>query len=230
MENKKLRLIGDIHGKFNEYIKLIDDCDHPSIQLGDHGIGFVISDITGKYFTYQPYVPHHNHKFIRGNHDNPAICKIHPSYLYDGYCADNYMCIGGAVSIDAAWRVKNESWWEDEELTHSELNNLVVDYTQNKPDIMLTHECPESISNLVLGNSPKFEIPSRTRQAFEAMLHFHKPKLWVFGHWHKSFDYCLAETRFICLTELETIDIEHPKKIDSWEDIQIEWVKNEDKL
>jgi hypothetical protein len=36
----------------------------------------------------------------------------------------------------------------------------------------------------------------------------HKPKLWIFGHWHVPFDEVIAGTRFICLPELAYIDID----------------------
>ena len=49
---------------------------------------------------------------------------------------------------------------------------------------------------------------SRTRQALQAMWSAHSPELWIFGHWHKSFDHVLRGTRFICLAELEYIDID----------------------
>lgn len=49
---------------------------------------------------------------------------------------------------------------------------------------------------------------SRTRVAFERMLFLHPPKLWVFGHWHVPFDYESNGTRFICLPELATLDVD----------------------
>lgn len=36
----------------------------------------------------------------------------------------------------------------------------------------------------------------------------HKPKLWLFGHWHMPFDEVVSGTRFICLAELATIDVD----------------------
>jgi hypothetical protein len=34
-----MRLIGDIHGKFSQYKRIIKDCQ-ASIQVGDMGVGF----------------------------------------------------------------------------------------------------------------------------------------------------------------------------------------------
>ena len=60
-------IIGDVHGKINEYLQLIKNRKH-SIQLGDFGVGFV--DI--------PELPI-NHRFIRGNHDNPELLNCRRS-------------------------------------------------------------------------------------------------------------------------------------------------------
>ena len=61
-------------------------------------------------------------------------------------------------------------------------------------------------------NRTKINDPSRTRQAFQAMFEAHQPDLWVFGHWHHSFDGVLDGTRFVCLNELEarTFDFDLP--------------------
>lgn len=39
------------------------------------------------------------------------------------------------------------------------------------------------------------------------MLEIHRPKVWVFGHYHIDKDFELNGTRFICLNELSTIDV-----------------------
>ena len=38
----KITLIGDVHGKFKEYQKLIDSIENPTIQVGDFGVGFAV--------------------------------------------------------------------------------------------------------------------------------------------------------------------------------------------
>jgi hypothetical protein len=39
------------------------------------------------------------------------------------------------------------------------------------------------------------------------MWNFYKPETWIFGHWHLSFDKVISGTRFICLNELDAIDL-----------------------
>ena len=39
-KDNKMRFIDDVHGKIDQYLKIIADCDE-SIQVGDMGVGFV---------------------------------------------------------------------------------------------------------------------------------------------------------------------------------------------
>lgn len=78
---KSIRFIGDVHGNWKRYKKIINDCD-TSIQVGDFGVGF-ISKITEQVHSNPPYdhMKRGDHRFIRGNHDNPNVCKsIHSGY------------------------------------------------------------------------------------------------------------------------------------------------------
>jgi hypothetical protein len=40
------------------------------------------------------------------------------------------------------------------------------------------------------------------------MLAIHKPRLWIFGHWHVRFDHIHEGTQFVCLPELATMDVD----------------------
>ena len=210
------RLIGDVHGKFGPYRTILKESPYPTIQVGDMGVGF----FRWPHGDPVPNPPHDlmvekNAKFIRGNHDNPAVCKRHSQWIPDGTIEGTTMFIGGAVSIDRMFRVESFSWWPDEELSITELYDLTDKYLEAKPRVMITHECPELIANEVyrtiptVGNgSTKLEDHSRTRQAFQSMWSAHSPEIWVFGHWHVPFDHVLNGTRFICLPELATIDLD----------------------
>lgn len=209
-----LRLIGDVHGLYSRYKKLIGKDAPPSIQVGDMGLGFRhIGGWRDGQFTQNP--PHAKmkegkHKFIRGNHDNPGECKKNSQWIKDGTVTNGIMFIGGALSIDKVFRVKDYNYWEDEELSIKELGDLTDKYVEVKPHTMITHECPEEVAEQIahIADKDKLqpEFASRTRQAFQCMWCCHSPKLWVFGHWHHSFDHVLRGTRFVCLNELEYRD------------------------
>lgn len=204
-----MRYIGDVHGKFPQY-KHILNLGFPTVQVGDMGVGFLRPG--GKWSRNPPHYTmiETDGKFIRGNHDNPKVCREHSQCITDGAVHDDIMYIGGALSIDREWRTEGYDWWSDEELSTAELCGLCDVYQIVKPRIMVTHDCPESIAHQLFGVNGvlKFNFPSRTRQALQSMLEIHQPKVWVFGHWHKSRDVVIDGTRFVCLAELEWKDID----------------------
>lgn len=191
------RSIRGNHAKFNRYADLLKGCQQ-LIQVGDFGLGF------GKPPRVGP-----DHRFIRGNHDDPNKCKLHPNWIPDLTVKDEVCFIGGGLSIDRQWRIEGVSWWPDEELSVNQLLDAVDGFLGLTPSVMITHDCPETVANIIgRENGYKLEYPSRTRRAFDSMFHMHQPKLWIFGHWHHSFDQTINGTRFICLDELQTIDID----------------------
>lgn len=193
---KKLRFIGDVHGKFNAYAKLLDGCD-ASIQVGDMGIGFP-GDHTDPVFPPQ-------HRFIRGNHDNPSVCRQHPNWIRDGSVEGNIMFIGGAWSIDECMRTEGVDWWRDEELDYNTLGVFIDKAMINKPDIMVTHDAPYSVCEALFTMMP---IKTRTQVALDCIFQEHKPKLWIFGHWHKDVVKEIDGTTFVCLNELSYFDLD----------------------
>lgn len=211
------RFIGDVHGKFSPYKRLIK-ASPPTIQVGDMGVGFAAlnPDSDKRWLTNPPYdaMLAGRHRFIRGNHDNPAVCRRHTQFIADGHfdTANSVMFVGGGFSIDHALRTENVDWWADEELSSKELYAMVDSYLGRRPRVMVTHDCPEEVAVLVEYEArrgkldPKFA--SRTRQCFQSMWSAHSPKLWVFGHWHHHFDYVLRGTRFVCLAELQHMDFD----------------------
>lgn len=222
-EKVPTRFIGDVHGKFGRY-KTILNSPHKTIQVGDLGVGFR-SHVTGGWTSNPPFdtMVEKDARFIRGNHDNPECCRQHKRWIPDGQVEDNMMFIGGALSIDRAMRVEGYSWWPDEELSRDELNRMIDIYEHARPEIMVTHECPESIAAMIVagmrdlrsGSAMKMDprFASRTRMAFEAMRQHRsfRPKLWLFGHWHLPFDRVVDGTRFICLPELACLDVDTEK-------------------
>lgn len=206
-----MRYIGDVHGKYRQYKRLIEDVP-ASIQIGDMGVGFRDYN-KGEFKENPPFdaMAKGNHRFIRGNHDNPLVCSRHKFWIPDGTVDDEgRMFVGGALSIDRMYRIPGYSYWENEELSTAELHLMMEVYYTKKPKMMITHECPEFFAQEVMMgfNSLKIDDHSRTRQAFDAMFEMHKPDVWIFGHWHNSVRKERQGTEFICLAELEHLDID----------------------
>jgi hypothetical protein len=207
-----MRFIGDVHGKYGPYKRIIAEVPS-SIQVGDMGIGFRRNGgRDGEFYSNPPHyaMARANHRFIRGNHDNPSECRKHSQCIADGHVDGGVMFIGGGLSVDRQWRTEGYDWWADEELTSSQLCTLVDVYNVATPNVMVTHDCPESVAIRMcqLSGCNKLDFPSRTRQALQSMFELHQPRLWIFGHWHFSFDSVLDGTRFICLAELEHRDLD----------------------
>lgn len=204
-----LRIIGDVHGKFRRYREIIRNVPF-SIQVGDMGVGF--RNRMGEWTANPPYdaMSEGRNFFIRGNHDNPEVCRRQKHWIPDGSVVDGIYCLGGAVSIDRAWRTEGLDWWSDEELSYAALERMVDEYTAIKPDVVITHDCPASAADGILAhfNMRKIEDGSRTRVALQTMLDIHQPKEWYFGHWHQSVSFVRGRTAFRCLNELEFVDID----------------------
>lgn len=195
--------IGDVHGKFTPYKQIIRA--HPNtIQVGDMGVGFRRWP-HGEHSYQNP--PHAemvkaNARFIRGNHDNPAVCRRHSQYIPDGRVEDGTMFIGGGYSMDWKFRTEDYSWWKDEQLSQEDMNVIADIYYTAKPRVMVTHDCPTTAA-LAIPHSHHWDDRSRTERFLQALWELHKPKLWVHGHHHISVDHVIEGTRFVCLAELE---------------------------
>ncbi len=100
------------------------------------------------------------------------------------------------------------SWWPEEEHSIKELDQLVEEYEKAKPDRVVSHEAPFTVCGRLFPLAVYPPGPSRTSQALQAMYEVHKPKEWVFGHWHKHRDTGPEDkTRFICLGIGDWIDL-----------------------
>ena len=207
-----LRLIGDVHGKFDEYIATASQAEY-SIQLGDLG------------FNYEPLkvLDPSKHRVIGGNHDNYEWSDtegfIHQSDHFLGeYGVHNvpgvsqFFYLRGGRSIDRKKRVEGRSWWPKEEISYAEGMKALEKYKEIKSEVVLSHECPSSIIDMLAGTKTWDGVPIRPSMTAELLQNFyeaHQPKLWVFGHHHLWFDQILETgTRFICLPELAFLDIE----------------------
>jgi predicted phosphodiesterase len=227
----KTRFIGDMHGLKYELALILDNLpdDITSvIQVGDMGVGFGQGDYWHE--SLDELMQSKNAKFIRGNHDSPEVCKTMKSWIPDGLIQNDMMMIGGAWSIDYQWRTMGLDLWEDEELSHTELNRLIDVYDLVRPRIMVTHDIPYSVATQLffVEGRPLYgrgQYKTRTGLALATMFEIHKPDLWVFGHWHYDIDGIIDETRFICLNELSYCDVNMETLEVTWPEYQAKRMK-----
>lgn len=206
----KLRIIGDVHGKFDAYKRLLNDCDY-SIQLGDFGFEHAWRNLS------RHKIDSTRHKIIPGNHDEYP--KIDRRYTFgtdygrnntwiDGF---NFFWIRGAYSVDKHMRTENINWWKEEEISYKEFELAVDLFSKDRPDIVFAHDIPSSIyNNLFYGVSQV----NRTSNYLNLMYFNHRPKLWFFGHHHKSLMKKIDGTNFICINELDFVDYHINKNIE----------------
>lgn len=205
----KIKFVGDIHCNYKEFLALCHPDLMAIIQVGDFGFG-------PKWLQLEDSPLPENTWFIRGNHDDPSMCKQHPQYLGD-YGVKTFGNVkigflGGAYSIDYKYREEGISIWHDEEQSLVELQVGIDLIAAEKPQIIVTHECPTRILCKMLNERQK-PINTRTGQALDALLSLHAPKLWVYGHHHESWEHeygntLSGNTKFVCLEELESLEVD----------------------
>lgn len=191
-------LIGDSHGKVEEYFAILKaHPTHDSIQVGDFGF-------KEQHDWFLNNVDFINHKINMGNHDYiPYVNKMHSLGDFSYNKTTGIMTVRGAKSIDRGMEAEGIDYFKDEELNYGRMQEAIDYYCEKKPSIMVTHDCPKEVCKQMFG----IEENSMTKQGLQAMFEIHQPKLWVFGHHHKSRRETINGTQFICLAELESIII-----------------------
>jgi hypothetical protein len=201
-----LRFIGDVHGHIPRYVALCREAEH-TVQVGDLGFrrhyAEVIAQLDGA-----------RHRFIPGNHDDYSFLPPHALGDFGVHrAADVEMFfVRGAFSIDRKYRTPGLNWWAEEELSPQRLAEAIALYRNVKPSLMVTHDCPMSITRFVgdpdvLRSFGFLEEPrTRTQVALQTMLEAHQPARWIFGHYHRNITFQTEGVTFTCLAELATLD------------------------
>lgn len=193
--------IGDAHGQYDRYVKMARKRDH-TLQIGD--LGF-------KYGCLENLDPE-RHKIVAGNHDNYDTIINYPHYLGDcGFHAlggTEFFFLRGAYSIDRDQRTIGLDWWSQEEIPIEKFMEIRAEYRERKPRIVITHTCPESIAPNFLEprNAHRVHV-TKTGFMLDELFNAHQPELWVFGHFHVSKSITEGCTKFVCLNELESLDV-----------------------
>ena len=210
------RFIGDLHGK-EKYIPRCTAQGIATIAVGDVGI----DDVTSPYYKL-PVPQGSNFSYIRGNHDNPGLVITDPHYIGNAAVAPvtfdiHIALLSGGFSTDRASRTPGKDWWEDEELSQEDFDWWMEQVRDVQPDVIVTHSAPPLVFPFI--GVPSGNFRSRTDRFLDVVSYFIKPKVWIFGHYHRSADVRLNTvtgredpngTRFICLDEGEAVDL------DSW--------------
>ena len=210
--DKDLVLVcGDIHGDYDiipNYLKKHGLKNVAIIQLGDFGIGWERKDKEIKKLMYlnSRLAISNSHIFaIRGNHDDPywfleyfstGYVHLIPDYTILNMNKHNFLCIGGAVSIDrtdrkAYFKGKGIGWWKDEIISYNNMTETVKDI-----DIIISHTSPSFTAPLEKHNldywflndetlSDDIDIERNTMTKIYNNLNKNNDiKYWYYGHFH----------------------------------------------
>lgn len=145
--------------------------------------------------------------FVDGNHENHTKIRALPTvdmfgskvgqvtdsifHLRRGniYTIDDLkiLTIGGAMSIDKAYRQEWITWWADELLSGADIYNALdnLEKVNYEVDFVLTHTCPMSIFKLLRLGSFKMNDP--TMKQLESITNNVSFKHWYFGHFHMDY-------------------------------------------
>jgi len=203
INTQSILLIGDIHGAFGRLKDIIRKNDVNScclICVGDLGIGFNYSQEgeihcikeLNKFFAERSII----FLSIAGNHDNPAYFdgsinlshfKLIPDYTSIKLNGEDFLFVGGAVSIDRRYRVLNKSYWADETFV---LKPELV----KKCDVLITHSAPywvgpfdkDFISSWCEKDPTLWDECRKERLEIDELIKLSQPKRAFTGHFHQS--------------------------------------------
>jgi hypothetical protein len=146
------------------------------------------------------------HRFIRGDHDSPALAAAHPNFAGKfGFIPDSggLFYLSGALTISAPVLQNSKYWYADEELSPREVNAAFDLYRESKPRILISHEGPSEIIAEMLAESfgnyaeaKRACVHSRTAAALQRMIEAHEPEQHFFGHYHRRWTAKRGTTTF----------------------------------
>ncbi len=220
-------VIGDCHGKILKYLQTLHKLDTFAHETGSLAHSVQIGDLGYDYGFFKEYKVGKTHKFFAGNHDAynqlPFQLENHlGDYGQRKFGGVDFFIVRGGHSIDQKVRHKYIDYFPEEELNQKQGLDCIEQYSSVKPRIVLSHEAPRQIAKLVCPDSSFIESwgydkdwSSSTQELLQQLYEIHQPVLWIFGHYHRSWQEIIYppdnkhSTAFICLNELEFIEV-HP--------------------
>ena len=200
---------GDLHGDLDRLKKLPVRLKKQDtlIVLGDFGFLWDASASEQKKLRWLGRRPYQL-LFLDGAHENFDLLDKLPAEPFAGgmaqtvsgrlrrllrgevYTLENkrILCFGGGASEDAEERTPGESWWPQEmpseEEYHRCLENLAA--CHNQVDVILTHDAPEKMLQLLRLNEPGQVQPNDLETFLQEISVTTSWSRWFFGRFHRD--------------------------------------------
>lgn len=230
--------LGDVHAESPLMRDFLNSEEKYCLQLGDFGFIFKYNDWKWNRFLnhFEKNYPNKMIFTVLGNHENyDSIEKMPVKNMFGARCRKirsnvyavergeilsieglNILCIGGADSIDKAWRQDGISWWAQEKISDTDVKKTVEKGLTYSFDMICSHAMPAFF--MLQNFTPCFQTGSEfSLEKIYCDIENnggHIP-LWIGGHVHNSIDMTYNDTLFRSLDIGEKI-IYH--KDDSIED------------
>ena len=230
--------LGDVHAESPLMRDFLNSEEKYCLQLGDFGFIFKYNDWKWNKFLnhFEKNYPNKMIFTVLGNHENyDSIEKMPVKDMFGARCRKirsnvyavergeilsieglNILCIGGADSIDKAWRQDGISWWTQEKISDTDVKKTVEKGLTCSFDMVCSHAMPAFF--MLQNFTPCFQTGSEfSLEKIYCDIENnggHIP-LWIGGHVHNSIDMTYNDTLFRSLDIGEKI-IYH--KNDSIED------------
>ena len=230
--------LGDVHAESPLMRDFLNSEEKYCLQLGDFGFIFKYNDWKWNRFLnhFEKNYPNKMIFTVLGNHENyDSIEKMPVKDMFGARCRKirsnvyaiergeilsieglNILCIGGADSIDKAWRQDGISWWAQEKISDTDVKKTVEKGLTCSFDMICSHAMPAFF--MLQNFTPCFQTGSEfSLEKIYCDIENnggHIP-LWIGGHVHNSIDMTYNDTLFRSLDIGEKI-IYH--KNDSIED------------
>lgn len=207
----KILLVGDIHGDVRGFANFVDRVAQLApdfyvgpdmlekgcaiVQLGDWGVGWENGKL--EHLGFPVFV-------VEGNHEHFGLLnsgiweKNNPNMTHlrrgDVLCLAhgfNFACIGGADSIDKAWRTEGIDWFESEALGQLELERAKKFWkdTGLKMHGVLAHDVFHAVYQKTLNHVSKGARPFASHMTSHRLQEVYdelKPMYWFHGHHHTA--------------------------------------------
>jgi hypothetical protein len=220
-------LLGDTHGNFTK-LKRYSHYLSPNdivIHVGDFGVYHKVLFDWERYLFPEGFPC--KLMFIDGNHEDFGLLYSYPVDKKTGlrpifknlyhiprgtvmeFEGKLFGFLGGAESIDRAFRTEGLSWWPEERISEEDVELLFKNVGDRQLDYLITHTCTDSFREKYFGklDTKKWKLPEGWEDTslliMERVVKTLNPKMHIFGHMHRS----IRENNLICLNIDEMIEL-----------------------